>query len=153
MIHTNTQEQIKEAMRARDALRLSVLRGLLAAFTNEVVAKKRKPSELLTDEEAIAVIKRAANQRKDSIEQFKKGNRQDLANKETAELKILDEYLPVQLGREDIEKVAKAKKEALGITDKKDIGRLVGEVMKELKNKADGKDVKEVIEFLLSSTD
>ena len=149
MIHTDIHEQIKEAMRAKDALRLSVLRGLLAAFTNEAVAKKRKPHELLSDEEALAVIKRAGNQRRDSIEQFSKGNRKDLADKETAELNRLEEYLPAQMSREDIEKVAKAKKEALGITDKKDMGRLMGEVMKELKNQADGKVVREVINALL----
>ena len=149
MIHTDIHEQIKEAMRAKDALRLSVLRGLLAAFTNEAVAKKRKPHELLSDEEALAVIKRAGNQRRDSIEQFSKGNRKDLADKETAELNLLEEYLPAQMSREDIEKVAKAKKEALGITDKKDMGRLMGEVMKELKNQADGKVVREVINALL----
>ena len=149
MIHTDIHEQIKEAMRAKDALRLSVLRGLLAAFTNEAVAKKRKPHELLSDEEALAVIKRAGNQRRDSIEQFSKGNRKDLADKETAELNLLEEYLPAQMSREDIEKVAKAKKEALGITDKKDMGRLMGAVMAELKGQADGGDVKAVVENLL----
>lgn len=86
--------ELTEAMKARDAGRMSVLRGLVAAFTNELVAKSRKPDDKLTDEEVIAVIKRAVKQRKDSIEQFEKGARQDLADKEKAELKLLEVYLP-----------------------------------------------------------
>lgn len=135
-------------MKARDAVRLSVLRGLVAAFTNELVAKGRKPDEKLGDDEVLAVIKRAVKQRKDSIEQFRKGNREDLASKEEAELKILEAYLPATMPKEEIEKMARELKEKMGEIDKSKTGQFMGALMKELKNQADGKDVKEVVENL-----
>ncbi len=149
MIHTQIKEQMKDALRKREALRLSVLRGLLSAFTNEAVAKGKKPDVELTDEEAIAVVKRQSKQRKDSILQFRKGNREDLAEKEEKELKILQEYLPEDMSRGDIEKIVKMKMEELGVSDKSGAGKLTGAVMKELKGQVDGAVVKEVIEKLL----
>ena len=147
-LHSTIKSQIKEAMLAKDALRLSVVRGLVAAFTNELVAKQRKPTEELSDEDVLAVIRRAVKQRKDSIEQFKAGGRQDLVDSETAELGVLEKYLPQMMSREDIRKVAEAKKNELGITDKAKLGQFVGMLMKELKGKADGTDVKQVAESL-----
>ncbi|NQV88049.1 MAG: GatB/YqeY domain-containing protein, partial [Parcubacteria group bacterium] len=76
MIQKNISEQIKQAMLAKDALRLNVLRGLSSAFVNELVAQKKKPQEEISDEDAIDIIRRAVKQRKDSIEQFKKGGRE-----------------------------------------------------------------------------
>ena len=76
MIHEDIKKGIKEAMLAKDEVKLRTLRGMSAAFTNELVAKGRKPDELLADEEALGVISRLAKQRKDSMEQFKKGNRE-----------------------------------------------------------------------------
>lgn len=137
--------QMQQALKARDAIRLSVLRGLLSEFTNDLVAQKRKPDGQLSDEEVLVVIGRAAKQRQDSIEQFTKGRRSDLADKEKAELEILQTYLPEQLSRDEIEKIVKAKKDELGIADKSDIGKLMGAVMSELKGKADGNIVKEVV--------
>ncbi len=147
--HQNLKEGIKEAMKAKDALRLSVLRGLVAACTNELVAKQRKPTEELSDDEVLNVISRAAKQRKDSIEQFTKGGRTDLAEKEQAELKILEGFLPTQMSEAEIEKVAKAKMAELGVTDKEGAGKLMGSLMKDLKGKADGNDVKAVLDKLL----
>jgi len=148
MILTKIREEIKVAMRAKDTMSLNTLRGVLAAFTNELVATKRKPQEELTDEEALAVVKRLCKQRKDSIEQFKTGGRTDLAETEEKELEILKKYLPEEVGEAEIRKVAENKKTALGVTDKSKIGILVGAVMKELKGKADGATVKKVIESL-----
>mgnify|MGYP001569185622 CR=1 FL=1 len=142
---------MKEAMKARDAVRLSVLRGLLASFTNEAVAKKRKPDEELSDEDALSVISRAVKQRKDSIEQFEKGNRTDLAEAEKAELKILETYLPAQMSREEILSYVKGKM-ADPTTPEATRGnknQLLGFVMKELKGKADGMIVKEAVNALL----
>ncbi|MDD5152768.1 MAG: GatB/YqeY domain-containing protein [Candidatus Pacebacteria bacterium] len=147
-LHEQIQGEIKKAMLAKDALKLSVVRGMIAAFTNELVATGKKPQDVLTDEGALKVIKRLSNQRKDSIEQFIKGNRPELADKEKAELTILESYLPVQMSREEIKKVAMAKKTALGITDKSKAGQLTGAVIKELKGKADGPDVKAVVDEL-----
>ena len=88
-LHTQIQDEIKHAMKARDEVRLTVLRSLVTAFTNELVAKKRKPDEELSDEDTLVVISRAAKQRKDSIEQFQKGGRDDLAEREIKELSII----------------------------------------------------------------
>ena len=119
--------------------------------TNELIANKRKPDEDLSSEEVLVLIKRAVKQRKDQIEQFSKGDRADLADKEKLELAILLKYLPETLRKEEIEKVAKAKKEELGVTDKSKIGALIGAVMKELKGAADGGDVKQVVESLFQA--
>ena len=148
-LHTDIHDQLTDAMKAKDEVRLWTVRSMLTAFTNELVATNRKPNEELGDLEVLAVIKRLAKQRKDSIEQFQKGGREDLVAQEQAELAILDGYLPQMMSQEEIEPIARAKKEALGITDKSKIGQLMGAVMKELGGKADGGDVKAVVERLL----
>jgi uncharacterized protein len=149
-IHETLKAEIPTAMRARDEVRLRTLRSLVTAMTNEVVAKKRKPDEFLTDEEAVAVLKRAANQRKDSIEQFEKADREDLANPERAELAIIEGYLPHMMSREEIEQIARIKMKELNVVSKADAGKFTGALMKDLKNKADGADVKAVVDTLLN---
>ena len=148
MLHKQIKEGIKIAMLAKDTVRLTVLRGLLTAFTNELVAIKRKPQEELSDEEIITVIRRAVKQRKDSIDQFRKGGREELASAEELELKILETFLPRMMGREDVKKKVVEMKEKLGIADKSKIGQLIGATMKELNGTADGADVKEAAESL-----
>lgn len=138
------------AMKARDSIRLDTLRGALTAFTNELVAKGKKPTEEIDDQDAIAVLKRLAKQRKEAAESFEKGGRTELAEKEKSELTILEEYLPRRASREEIEKVAIAKKEELGVTDASGVGKLTGAVMKEMAGNADGTVVKEVIEGLFT---
>ena len=145
------KEQVKEAMKAHDAVRLGVVRGLVAAFTNELVAMKKMPTDELSDEEVLNVIRRAVKQRKDSIEQFTAGGRADLAESEKAELAVLETYLPAQMAREDVMKVAKTKMAELGVTDKSKMGMFMGAVMKELKGKADGDTVKSVVDELLTA--
>jgi uncharacterized protein YqeY len=144
------KDQIKKAMLAKDAVRLSVLRGLSAAMTNELVSMKRKPDAELSDEEVLNVIRRQVKQRKDSILAFNKGGRQELAAAEEAEMKILETYLPQMMSKDEIRPIAEAKKAELGATDKSKMGMLMGAVMKELKGKADGVDVKEVVESLFN---
>jgi uncharacterized protein len=148
MLHEQIKSNIKEAMLAKDALRLKALRAMVAAFTNELVAKNKKPNEFLLDDEALVVIARLAKQRKDSIEQFKKGNREDLVKEEQDELSILETYLPKMVDKSEVEKIVSAKKIELGITDVKEKGKLMQEAMKDLKGKADGMMVKEVVDAL-----
>lgn len=148
MLQDSIKSQIKEAMMAKDAVRLEVLRGISAAATNELVAKGRKPQDQLTDEELIAVITRLSKQRKDSIDQFTKGGRMDLVTEEQAQLAIIETFLPKMMSQDEIRPIAIAKKEALGVADKSGLGKLVGAVMGELKGKADGNDVKAVVESL-----
>lgn len=145
-IQQSIKGELKDAMMAKDAVRLNVIRGLMTAFTNELVAKGRTPQDELTDEEAIAVITRASKQRKDSIEQFEKGGRADLAESEKSELVLIEKYLPQLMSEAEIKAVVDAKKVELGVTDKSKAGILTGNIMKDLKGKADGGLVKKVVD-------
>ncbi|MFZ2303367.1 MAG: GatB/YqeY domain-containing protein [Minisyncoccia bacterium] len=147
-LHEQIKSEIRPAMMAKDAVRLSVVRNMISAFTNELVATGKTPQDILDDAGVLKVIKRLANQRKDSILQFINGGRPELAESEKAELTILNTYLPTLMSREEIMVVALAKKDALGVTDKAKVGQLTGAIMKDLVGKADGADVKEVVEEL-----
>ncbi|MEK9153922.1 MAG: GatB/YqeY domain-containing protein, partial [Patescibacteria group bacterium] len=94
MLTQKIRAEMIVAMKAKDDLRVQTLRGALSAFTNQLVASGKKPTDELDDTGAIAVLKRLGKQRKDSIEQYTKGNRPELAEKEAKELKIIEEYLP-----------------------------------------------------------
>ncbi|MEK7669553.1 MAG: GatB/YqeY domain-containing protein [Patescibacteria group bacterium] len=148
-MHDKIQNQIPEAMRAKNQVRLTTLRGVLAAFTNEVMTLKRKPQDKLSDSEAVTVIKRLVKQRKDSIEQFEKGGRQDLVDNEEAELKVLEEFLPAQMSEEEVRKIVRLKIENLKISDKSKIGILIGAVLKETGGNADGALVKKIVDEIL----
>ncbi|MDO8620362.1 MAG: GatB/YqeY domain-containing protein [bacterium] len=140
--------QIPDAMRAKDAERLSALRNLKTALVTEAIALKKKGD--LTDDEAFVVIKRLVKQRKESAEQFLKGGRKELAKAEEAESKILEAFLPAQMSEKEVRKIAEATKKKLGIADKSKLGQLIGAVVKETKGKADGVMIKKIVEELLS---
>ena len=150
MLHDDIKSQIKEAMLAKDSVRLEVLRGLSSAFTNELVAKGKTPQDKLTDEEAIAVISRTAKQRKDAISQFEGAGRQDLADEDKAQLAILEKFLPEMMSEDEVAKIVTAKRDSMGITEPTKKGMLMAEVMKELKGKADGMVVKKVVDSLFN---
>lgn len=143
------QSGIKDAMKAKDSVRLTVLRGLSTAFMNELVATNRTPQSELSDDEAIAVINREAKKRKDSIAQFTNGGRLDLVDIEEAELNILKEFLPIPMAHAEIIPIINAKIAQLN-ADKSKAGMVTGMVMKELKGKADGDDVKKLVDELLA---
>ena len=149
MLTEKVKKDMQDAMRSKDELRLLVLRGALSEFTNALVAAKKKPTDELSDTEALAVFKRLAKQRKESAEQFTKGNRPELAEKEMKELAIIEGYLPEQASKEQIEEVAKIKIAELGAADRTKMGQLMGAIMKEFGGNADGTVVKEVVEELL----
>ena len=148
MIQEDIFNGVKAAMKAREKERLAVLRSIKTAITNELVATSRTPQDTLTDEETIKVITKLAKQRKESIAQFTQGGRPELAEKEAFELTILQEFLPELMSKEDILRVVEAKKEQLGITESAKKGMLIGATMKDLKGKADGNLVREVVESL-----
>jgi uncharacterized protein YqeY len=150
MLQTDLKEMMKDAMRAKDTVKLSVVRGLLSACTNEAVAKGKGPDGALTEDEVLTVVMRAAKQRKDSIQQFTDGGRPELAESEKAELAILETMLPAQMSRGEIEAAAKAKAAELGIADKTKANQLMGMLMKDLKGKADGTVVKEVVDSMFA---
>ncbi|MFQ5541163.1 MAG: GatB/YqeY domain-containing protein [Candidatus Paceibacteria bacterium] len=146
MIQSDVKAATTAAMKERDTVKLDTLRGLSAAFTNELVATGRKPTDELPDEDAIAVIRREVKKRKEAAEAFEKAGRTESAEKERQEQALLEAYLPAQISIDAVQKVVEAKKQELGVSDKKDMGRLMGAVMAELKGKADGGVVKKVVD-------
>ena len=151
MLHETIKKQINEALRAKDTIRLETLRGLNALCMNEILATKGN-IEFLADDKVIALIKRSAKQRKDSIEQFEKGGRKDLADKEKKELKILDEFLPSLMPYKEVLLIVRTRIDSMkssGSLDPKAGGKIVGMFMKELAGKADGMDVKKAVDEVL----
>ena len=147
-IHTDLRTTLKEAMKAKDEVRLRTVRSIMTACTNELVATGKTPQDELTDEGTLAVIKRLAKQRKESIREYEAANRPELAAPEKEELAVLEAYLPTLMSREAIKPIAEATMAELGFTDKSKLGMLVGAVMKKLQGQADGADVKAVVESL-----
>ena len=146
MLQQKIKDEIKLAMKAKEAVNLEVLRSILAAFTNELIAQKRKPGDELSDDEAILVVQRLAKQHKDSIEQYRSGGRDDLVKQEKEELKYIKTYLPQMMKRDEIKKLAIAKRDKMALTDSSKKGILMGALMKDLKGKAEGSDVKDVLD-------
>ncbi len=148
MLEKKIMDDYKEAMKSRDALKTSVLSFLRAEMINLAVAKKKKE---LDDNDVISVIRKQVKSRQDSIEQFTKGNRLDLAEKEKQELEILRSYLPQELGTDEIKKIieeAVVLTSALGV---KDMGKVMKEVNAKIAGKADGKTVSDLVKERLSS--
>src|SRR5215469_9757253 len=138
------QKDMVEAMRSRDELRLSTLRMVKAAIKNKEV-EKRAP---LDDKEAQQVLATLVKQRKDSIEQFLKGGRQELADKEAAEIKIIEAYLPKAVGEEEIAAAVKAVIAEMGSPTLKDMGTVMKNVMAKLQTsgaRVEGKTVSEMV--------
>ncbi len=148
-LHTQIKGELMNAMKAKDAVKLRTVRSMLTAFTNELVATGSTPQGLLTDEATLGVIKRLSKQRKESIVQYEAAGRQDLADPEKEELVILESYLPQMMSREEIKVVVEAKIASMGEVDKSKMGMLIGSLMKEMQGKADGADVKAVVEEML----
>ena len=147
-LQTDIKAQMIEAMKAKEATKLSVLRSLMASFTNELIAKGMSDG-ILSDDEVMTLITRAVKQRKDSIEQFEKGGRNDLADVEKAELSILQTYLPQQMTRVEIETYI-SKKISTDRPEKEKKNQFMGIIMKELKGRADGAVVKDILDKSLS---
>jgi uncharacterized protein len=147
-LHETIKSSLKDALKAKNEVRLRTVRSMLTAFTNEAVATGGTPQTLLDDEKILSVIKRLTKQRKESIVQYEAANRPELAIPEKEELVVLEGYLPQMMSKDEIRPISEAKKAELGVTDKSKLGILVGAVMKELAGKADGGDVKVVVESL-----
>lgn len=146
MLHKQIEAELKTALKSGETEKAGVLRFLISAVRNYQIEIKAKDKEFLPDEEVIAVIRRQVKQRKDSIAEYEKGGREDLAGKEKAELAILENYLPAQAGVEKIREIVKAKIQKLGVTDKSGFGKLMGAVMSEFKGQAEGNAVKKIVE-------
>lgn len=137
-LHTDMQRALKR----RDSVAVSTLRMLLSAIKNQEIAKKVAKLE---DADVYQVIQKQIKQRKDSVQQFIQGGRQDLADKETQELKILESYMPALLGSDELIKIIEEAKLATGAVSRKDAGRVMREVMERAKGRADGKLVSQLV--------
>jgi len=136
---------IKEAMKAGAKDKVSALRMLVSAVKNKQIDKRRP----LTDEEVAETVRSQIKQRKDSIEQFAQGGRQDLVDKETAEVAFLEAYLPQQLSREEIEKTVREIIEQTGAQGAKDMGKVMKALLPVLAGRADNKLVSELVKHAL----
>jgi hypothetical protein len=139
-------EDLKQAMRQGDKQRRSTLRLVMAAIKNAEIEKRRE----LEEGELLAIIAKEAKQRHESIDQFERGGRQDLADREEAELQILLAYLPEQLSREDIEAQARQIIGEVGATSPAQMGQVMRRLMPLMQGKADGKLVSQVVKELLA---
>ncbi|OGI16610.1 MAG: glutamyl-tRNA amidotransferase [Candidatus Moranbacteria bacterium RIFCSPHIGHO2_02_FULL_40_12b] len=136
---------LKEAMKSGDVLRRECLRMLDAAIKNAEIEKRKKESGL-SDDEIIEVAKRLIKQRKESSEQYEKGNRPELAAKEKKEAEILSGYMPEQLSGDKVREIVKQVITETGASSKADTGRVMGQAMVKLKGQADGNVVKKIVE-------
>jgi hypothetical protein len=144
-LKSRLESDLKTAMRSGDTLRRSVIRLLRSEVHNQEIAAQDE----LDDQGVIGVLSRQAQQRRDSIEAFKSGNRQDLADKESGELEIILEYLPAQLTREEIEKLVRKVIADTGAEGPRDIGKVMGALMPQVAGKAEGREVSSVVRELL----
>ena len=149
MLEEKILDDYKNAMKNKDALKSSTLSFLRAELINVAIEKRKKALE---DVDVITIIKRQIKQHQDSIEQFKKGNRQDLADKETRELGILKSYLPTELPAEEIKKIIEEAITVTGALGPKDMGRVMKEANAQIAGRADGKLVSDLVKERLSKS-
>ncbi|MGK7945018.1 MAG: GatB/YqeY domain-containing protein, partial [Microcystaceae cyanobacterium] len=139
-------EDIKTAMKAKDKVKLETVRSIKKAILEKEVELRPSGQETLTPEQELAILSQQAKQRRDSIEQYQKGGREDLADKEAQELAIIETYLPPQLSDEELEEIVTKIIADVGATSPKDMGKVMGVAMKELKGKTDGKKVQALVQ-------
>lgn len=135
-------------MRARDALRRDTIRMVEAAIKNAEIDKRGSE---LAEADVLAILQRQVKQRRESIDQFRQGGREDLAEKEEQEIAVIEQYLPAQLSREEIEARAQAVIDQVGASGPGDRGKVMGMLMRDLRGEADGAIVNAVVSELLGS--
>lgn len=143
------QADLKDAMRAKDRVRLRTIRSLRTALTEKEI-ELRSSSEAMSDEDALRVVQKQAKQRRDAIEQYAEAGREDLVRKEEQELEIIETYLPEQLGDDAIRKVLHEIIAATGAASPRDMGKVMGAAMKRLRGRADGRRINELAQELLT---
>ncbi|MDR8391306.1 GatB/YqeY domain-containing protein [Aliifodinibius sp. S!AR15-10] len=141
---------LKEAMKNKQKDRLKVLRSLKSKLLEREISERKGGEASLSDEQVTEVLMKAAKQRKESIEQFQEGGRDDLVASEEQELQIIESYLPEMLSEEEIRDIARQKIEQLGAENMADMGKVMGAMMSELKGQAEGSLVSKVVKEELS---
>lgn len=149
MLLEKINQNLQQAFIQKKEVEVLVLRGLKSALHNLEIELKSKDKKL-NEEMIIEVVQREAKKRREAIEIFKKGNREDLAEKELKELEIINTYLPEQLSEDDLRKIIQDKIKELGVVNASDFGRVMGVIMKEVKGKTDGNKVGEIVKELLA---
>jgi len=147
-------DDLKDAMRSTDKIRLRTLRSLRSALQNKEIEQRREGTEtVLTEQDELAVLRKQVNQRKDSIEQYEDAGRDDLVHREQEELKVLQEYMPVQMSDADLRAHLEDIIEDVGASSMADVGPVMGRAMEELRGRVDGSRVQNVVQQLLSEDD
>lgn len=143
------RDNLKEALRNKNEIVVSVLRMLISAIQNKEISLRKEGNAKLNNKQIIEVIKSEVKQRKDSIEAYEKGNRHDLADKEKKELLILEKYLPEQMSDKDLKNIINNVINSIEDVGMKDFGNIMKQVMKETKGRADGKKASEIVKSIL----
>jgi len=147
-IYDQLQDDVKTAMKSREAAKVTALRTLVAGIKDATVNAGKE----ISDDDVITVIGKAIKQRMDSVEQFLKGDRKDLADKEQAEIDWFKKYQPAQLSEAEIEDLAKKAIEESGASGKGDVGTVMKVLMPQVRGRADGKSVNQAVLRLLSES-
>jgi hypothetical protein len=143
-------EDLKDAMRNKDKVRLRTLRSLRAALKNKEIDQRQDGAEtVLSEQEQLAVLRKQVNQRQDSIEQYENAGRDDLVAKEQEELDVLEEYMPAQLSDEELEEKLRAIIDEVGAESMADMGPVMGRAMNDLRGKVDGGRVQAMVKQIL----
>jgi uncharacterized protein YqeY len=144
-------EEIKVAMKAKDKVRLETVRSIKKVILEKESSLRAQGQDSLTESQELEVLSQLAKQRRDSIEQYRKAGREDLAEQESQELAILEEYLPKQLSDEEVAAIIDEVITSIGATSAKDMGKVMGPVMQQLKGRADGQKIQAMVKAKLSS--
>ena len=144
-------EDIKIAMKAKDKVRLETVRSIKKVLLEKEVSLRPQGQESLTESQELEVLAQQAKQRRDSIEQYRQAGRDDLADKEAQELAIIEEYLPGQLSDEEVGAVVDEVIASVGATSAKDMGKVMGSVMQQLKGRAEGQKIQAIVKAKLGS--
>jgi len=156
LLKQKIQADLQKALKEKDTVVTTTLRLVLAAVQNKELAQPAKEAEeasVLSDDDVLAILSAEVKKRKEAIEQFEKGGRDDLVAQEKAELVVLERYLPEQLSEDEITQLAQDAIKKTGATEKKDMGKVMGIMMKHTQGKADGALVSKIVQQLLSDAD
>ena len=143
-------EDLKQAMKAKDAVRLRTIRSLRAALKEKEISERRDGEAHLSEEQVLAIVQKKAKQRRDAIAQYEPAGRDDLAAKEQEELEIIETYLPKQLSDEEIRRVVQEVVAATGASSMREMGTVMSATMEQLRGRADGRRISEIARELLS---
>ena len=143
-------DDLKSAMKAQESDKLKVLRSLKSKLLEKEISERKGGEATLSDEQVVEVLMKAAKQRKESIEQFEKGGREDLAESEKYELNVIEQYLPEMMSEEEIRDAVQSQIEQMGAETMADMGKVMGALMGKLKGKAEGAEISRIVKEELS---